>query len=150
MRSWQAAAMHVERAEGGIKPLSVKALLIVYGVTDGQPAPGDVRDIPHFRFPARELPGIVCGETMTSAFYRQAAGGSHLCAALDRICAQAAPAARTVKMRSDTRKEIRRCSVSITEYPPPIPATAAGSRHAEPPGAGRRWRQAGPADGPPS
>jgi hypothetical protein len=60
-----------------------------------------------FRFPARELPDIVCGENMTSAFYldkpQDAATYGH---ALDRICALAAPAARTVQILSDTRKEI--------------------------------------------
>jgi uncharacterized protein DUF5753/helix-turn-helix protein len=60
-----------------------------------------------FRFPAPELPDIVCAENMTSAFYldkpQEAAAYVH---ALDRICAQAAPATRTVKILSDTRKEI--------------------------------------------
>jgi hypothetical protein len=60
-----------------------------------------------FRFPAPELPDIVCGENMTSAFYpgkpQDAATYVH---ALDRICAQAAPAEHTVKILSDTRKEI--------------------------------------------
>ena len=60
-----------------------------------------------FRFPGQELPDIVCGENMTSAFYldkpQEVAAYVH---ALDRICAQAAPAAHTVTILSDTRKEI--------------------------------------------
>jgi hypothetical protein len=60
-----------------------------------------------FRFADQELPDIVCAENMTSAFYLdkppEAAAYVH---ALDRICAQAAPASKTVQIFCNARKEI--------------------------------------------
>ncbi len=59
-----------------------------------------------FRFPAQELPDIVYGETMTSAFYLDKLPDVATYAlALDRVCAQAAPAAATPRILRDTRKE---------------------------------------------
>ncbi len=59
-----------------------------------------------FRFPDGELPDIVYGEHLTSAFYldkpADAAAYRH---ALDRICAQAAPAGQTAEILTATRKE---------------------------------------------
>ncbi len=59
-----------------------------------------------FRFPDDELPDIVYGEHLTSAFYldKPAEAATYL-HALDRICAQAAPAEQTVKILSDASKE---------------------------------------------
>jgi Domain of unknown function (DUF5753)/Helix-turn-helix domain len=60
-----------------------------------------------FRFPAQELPDIVYGENMTSAFYLDKPGdAAAYLQALDRISAQAAPAEQTVNILRDTRKEI--------------------------------------------
>lgn len=60
-----------------------------------------------FRFPGQQLPDIVYGENMTSAFYldKPEEAASYL-QALDRICAQAAPADQTTAILRDTRKEI--------------------------------------------
>jgi transcriptional regulator with XRE-family HTH domain len=59
------------------------------------------------RFPDREMPDIVYGETMTSAFYfdkpREVAAYLEV---LDRICAQAAPADNTAALLRTIRKEI--------------------------------------------
>src|SRR6266516_627063 len=59
-----------------------------------------------FRFPDGELPDIVYGEHLTSAFYldnpADAAAYRH---ALDRICAQAAPAGQTAEILTATLKE---------------------------------------------
>lgn len=59
-----------------------------------------------FRFPAQEMPDIVYGENMTSAFYldkpHDAAAYTQ---ALDRLCAQASPADKAAKIFRDTRKE---------------------------------------------
>ena len=59
-----------------------------------------------FRFPAQELPDIVYGESMTSAFYldKPDDAAAYL-QALDRICGQAAAAGQTVKILRDIRKE---------------------------------------------
>jgi transcriptional regulator with XRE-family HTH domain len=59
-----------------------------------------------FRFPARELPDIVYGESMTSAFYldKPEEAATYL-QALDRICAQAQPTGQTVKILREIRKE---------------------------------------------
>src|SRR6266702_2173923 len=58
-----------------------------------------------FRFTG--LPDIVYGETMTSAFYLEKPPDVATCAlALDRVCAQAAPAEQTPRILRDTRKEI--------------------------------------------
>ena len=58
------------------------------------------------RFPAPELPDIAYGENMTTAFYldkpREVAAYAQ---ALDRLCAQAAPATQTARILRDTRKE---------------------------------------------
>lgn len=60
-----------------------------------------------FRFDAAELPDIVYGETMTSAYYidkpDEASEYTKIC---DRICAQAAPAADTPHILATIRKEI--------------------------------------------
>src|SRR5260370_42512880 len=49
-----------------------------------------------FRFPAPELPDIVYGQNMTSAFYLDKPGdAAAYLQALDRGCAQAAPAEHT-------------------------------------------------------
>ncbi len=59
-----------------------------------------------FRFPARELPDIVYGETMTSAFYLdKPLDVATYALALDRVCAQAAPAVQTPRILRDARKE---------------------------------------------
>ncbi len=59
------------------------------------------------RFPDEEMPDIVYGEHMTSAFYldkpQEAAAYLEV---LDRICAQAATADDTAKLLRDLRKEI--------------------------------------------
>jgi transcriptional regulator with XRE-family HTH domain len=59
------------------------------------------------RFPDAEMPDIVYGEHMTSAFYldkpQEAAAYLEV---LDRICAQAATADDTIQLLSDMRKEI--------------------------------------------
>ncbi len=59
------------------------------------------------RFPDEQMPDIVYGEHMTSAFYldkpQEAAAYLEV---LDRICAQAASADDTVKLLRDLRKEI--------------------------------------------
>ena len=58
-----------------------------------------------FRF--TDLPDIVYGETMTSSFYLEKPPDVATYAlALDRVCAQAAPAAQTARVLRDTRKEI--------------------------------------------
>jgi hypothetical protein len=58
------------------------------------------------RFPAPELPDIVYGENMTTAFYLDKPPDVAAYAqALDRLCAQAAPATQTAKILRDTRKE---------------------------------------------
>jgi len=58
------------------------------------------------RFPAAELPDIVYGENMTSAFYldkpHEVAAYAQ---ALDQLCARAAPAEKTPKILRDIRKE---------------------------------------------
>lgn len=60
-----------------------------------------------FRFRAQELPDIVYGESLTSAYYidKPEEAAAYL-EALDRICAQAAPAGQTAKILRDIRKEI--------------------------------------------
>jgi Domain of unknown function (DUF5753)/Helix-turn-helix domain len=58
------------------------------------------------RFPAQELPDVVYGENMTSAFYLDKPPDvASYAQALDRLCAQAAPAAKTMKILRDSRKE---------------------------------------------
>jgi len=60
-----------------------------------------------FRFPAQELPDIVYGESMTSAFYLDKPGDvTAYLEVLDRLCAQAAPAENTASILRDIRKEI--------------------------------------------
>ncbi len=60
-----------------------------------------------FRFEAAELPDIVYGETMTSAYYiDKPEEASEYIKALDRICAQAAPADDTPTILRTIRKEI--------------------------------------------
>lgn len=62
-----------------------------------------------FRFPARELPDIVYGENMTSAFYLdKPADTAVYLEALDWICTQAASAEETMDMLRNARKEIGR------------------------------------------
>ena len=59
-----------------------------------------------FRFPAHELPDIVYGENMTSAFYLDKPQDVTAYAeALDRLRAQAARTSATAKILRDTRKE---------------------------------------------
>ncbi len=59
------------------------------------------------RFPDEQLPDIMYGESMTSAFYldkpQEAAAYLEV---MDRICAQAAPADKTAKVLRDIGKEI--------------------------------------------
>ncbi len=59
-----------------------------------------------FRFPGHDLPDVVYGENMTSAFYLDKPGdaGTYL-QALDRICTQATPAAHTADTLRTIRKE---------------------------------------------
>ncbi len=60
-----------------------------------------------FRFDAAELPDIVYGETITSAYYIDKPDeASEYTKILDRICAQAAPAADTPHILATIRKEI--------------------------------------------
>lgn len=58
------------------------------------------------RFPAAELPDIIYGENLTSAFYldkpAEVAGYTE---ALDRLCAQASPAAKTIGILRQVRKD---------------------------------------------
>jgi len=60
-----------------------------------------------FRFDAPELPDIVYAETLTSAYYidKPDEAGEYA-KALDRICAQAAPADQTTGILTTIRKEI--------------------------------------------
>jgi transcriptional regulator with XRE-family HTH domain len=60
-----------------------------------------------FRFEAHDQPDIVYGESMTSAFYidKPDETAAYM-QALDRISAQAAPAADTVKILTQIRKEL--------------------------------------------
>jgi len=59
-----------------------------------------------FRFPAPELPDIVYGENMTSAFYLDKPGDAvAYLKALDRVCAQAAPAEQTAGILHAIGKE---------------------------------------------
>jgi transcriptional regulator with XRE-family HTH domain len=59
-----------------------------------------------FRFPAPELPDVVYGENMTSAFYLDKPEDvTSYQEAMDRISAQAAPAGQTRKILRDTRKD---------------------------------------------
>jgi len=59
-----------------------------------------------FRFPAQELPDIIYGENLTSAFYLdKPTDVATYAQTLDRLCAQAAPAVATAKILHDTRKE---------------------------------------------
>jgi DNA-binding XRE family transcriptional regulator len=58
------------------------------------------------RFPAAELPDVVYGENLTSAFYLDKPQEvAHYAQALDRLCAQSAPATETVKILRDISKE---------------------------------------------
>jgi hypothetical protein len=60
-----------------------------------------------FRFPAQKLPDIVYGEGMTSAFYLDKPDDVTIyLKALDRICAQAAPATETIAALRAIRKEL--------------------------------------------
>jgi hypothetical protein len=74
-----------------------------------------------FRFPGQELPDIVCGENMTSAFYpgkpQDAAAYVH---ALDRILR---PGRSRCPHREDTQRHPQgdlTCLISATECPQPI------------------------------
>jgi hypothetical protein len=59
-----------------------------------------------FRFPAPELPDVVYGENMTSAFYLDKPEDvASYQEAMDRISAQAAPAGQTRKILRDARKD---------------------------------------------
>jgi hypothetical protein len=59
-----------------------------------------------FRFPAPELPDVLYGENMTSAFYLDKPEDvTSYQEAMDRISAQAAPAGQTQKILRDARKE---------------------------------------------
>jgi Domain of unknown function (DUF5753)/Helix-turn-helix domain len=59
-----------------------------------------------FRFPALELPDVVYGENMTSAFYLDKPGdATAYLLALDRVCAQAVPTQRTAEVLRAIRKE---------------------------------------------
>jgi hypothetical protein len=59
-----------------------------------------------FRFPTPELPDVVYGENMTSAFYLDKPGeATAYLRALDRVSAQAAPAAHTREILHAIRKE---------------------------------------------
>jgi transcriptional regulator with XRE-family HTH domain len=61
-----------------------------------------------FRFTTGELPDIVYGENMTSAFYLdKPADATAYLQALDRVCAQAAPARDTSAILEKIRKETR-------------------------------------------
>jgi DNA-binding XRE family transcriptional regulator len=58
------------------------------------------------RFPAAELPDIVYGENLTSAFYLdKPADVAHYTEALDRLCAQASPADKTASILRRIRKD---------------------------------------------
>jgi hypothetical protein len=59
-----------------------------------------------FRFSAPELPDVVYGENMTSAFYLDKLDDvTSYQQAMDRISAQAAPAGQTRKILRDVRKD---------------------------------------------
>jgi len=101
----------MERAEGGLKPLTVKSVLLAYGVTD-------VREIDAWhaalygmfnvfrQFPARELPDVVYGESLTGAYYlNKPEEAARYIEALDQMCAQAASPAQTVTILRDLMKE---------------------------------------------
>jgi Domain of unknown function (DUF5753) len=86
----------------GYEPHCVPGLLQTAG-----PHPAMYGTFHVFRFPDRQLPDIVCGENLTSAFYLDEPGDAAACLqALDRISAQAAPAEQTATILRDTRKEI--------------------------------------------
>jgi hypothetical protein len=58
------------------------------------------------RFPAAELPDIVYGENLTSAFYLDKPDDvAHYTEALDRLCAQASPADKTASILRRIRKD---------------------------------------------
>ncbi|MDJ1132939.1 helix-turn-helix domain-containing protein [Streptomyces iconiensis] len=60
-----------------------------------------------FRFPLEELPDVVCAESLVGAVYfDQRDDVSGFLEALDRMCAQAVPLARTRAVLSALRKEI--------------------------------------------
>jgi hypothetical protein len=60
-----------------------------------------------FRFPARELPDIVYGENLTSAYYvNKPEDVAVYVDAMDRMCAQAASPEQTVGILRDAMKEI--------------------------------------------
>lgn len=60
-----------------------------------------------FRFPAEELPDVACSESLVGAVYfDQPDDVTGFLEALDRMCAQAAPVARTRAVLSALRKEI--------------------------------------------
>jgi len=59
-----------------------------------------------FRFPGRQLPDIVYGESLTSAFYLDKPDeAAAWLQALDRVCTQASPAARTPEILREIGKE---------------------------------------------
>jgi len=58
------------------------------------------------RFPAAELPDVVYGENLTSAFYLDKPDEvASYAEALDRLCAHAAPAAKTASILRAIQKE---------------------------------------------
>lgn len=60
-----------------------------------------------FRFPARELPDVVFGENLTSAFYvNKPEDVAVYVEAMDRMCAQAASVEQTVGILRDALKEM--------------------------------------------
>lgn len=61
-----------------------------------------------FRFPIEELPDVACAESLVGAVYfdERPEVGAFL-EALDRMCAQAAPVARTAPILNAIRKELR-------------------------------------------
>src|SRR5260370_31214141 len=86
----------------GLPNITLQALPFAVG-----PHPAMYGTFHVFRFPAQELPDIVCGENMTSAFYldkpQDAATYVH---ALDRICALPAPPQLTSQLPTHTPTNI--------------------------------------------
>jgi DNA-binding XRE family transcriptional regulator len=77
-----------------VLPLAVGAHPVMYGMFH------------LLRFPAAELPDIIYGENLTSAFYLdKAADVAAYTEALDRLCAQASPADKTASILRRIRKD---------------------------------------------
>jgi DNA-binding XRE family transcriptional regulator len=77
-----------------VLPLAVGAHPVMYGMFH------------LLRFPSAELPDIIYGENLTSAFYLdKAADVAAYTEALDRLCAQASPADKTASILRRIRKD---------------------------------------------